>query len=382
DFVKFSGEDERTTWEHISQYIAQLGEIGNYEAFRVRLFSLSLTGTAFAWFSSLAPGSIMSWNQLERKFHDHFYSGNHEMKLADLASVRQGRDETVSQFMRRFKGIKNRCFNLSISEVDLAGLCFRGLKSSIREKIDNCDYYSVAQVHIRAEVAEGRMNKEKESFKTRRSNVHIVDYESDDSTDDDNDVYLAEFVWPANKKTVSYSSLKPIHKNRQEDIKFTFDVSKCDRIFDELHKFGYIKISHVIPPTEELRKRAYCKFHNSFSHATNDCNVFRRQVQSAINESRLKFHEMQVDETPFPVNTMELQQPKVLVRPHQAESTKGKNVVIGEERPSSKESVREVTYEKTADGKESFKVTVKSSGQGGQGLVATPELRAPGSSLL
>ncbi|TKC12033.1 hypothetical protein FA727_23650, partial [Robertmurraya kyonggiensis] len=48
DFVKFSGDDERTTWEHISQYIAQLGEIGNYEAFRVRLFSLSLTGTAFA----------------------------------------------------------------------------------------------------------------------------------------------------------------------------------------------------------------------------------------------------------------------------------------------------------------------------------------------
>ncbi|KAF8775871.1 hypothetical protein HU200_004133 [Digitaria exilis] len=42
---------------------------------------------------------------------------------------------------------------------------------------------------------------------------------------------------------------------------------------------------------------------------------------------------MQVDETPFPVNTMELQQPKVLVRPHQAKSTKGKNVVLGEERP-------------------------------------------------
>jgi len=28
DFVKFSGEDSRTTWEHISQYLAQLGEAG------------------------------------------------------------------------------------------------------------------------------------------------------------------------------------------------------------------------------------------------------------------------------------------------------------------------------------------------------------------
>jgi hypothetical protein len=59
DFVKFSGDDNRTTWEHISQYTAQLGEAGTYNSLQVRLFSLSLTGTAFAWFSSLAPNSII-----------------------------------------------------------------------------------------------------------------------------------------------------------------------------------------------------------------------------------------------------------------------------------------------------------------------------------
>ena len=26
DFIKFSGDDNRSTWEHISQYVAQLGE--------------------------------------------------------------------------------------------------------------------------------------------------------------------------------------------------------------------------------------------------------------------------------------------------------------------------------------------------------------------
>jgi hypothetical protein len=61
--------------------------------------------------------------------------------------------------------------------------------------------------------------------------------------------------------------------------------------------------------------------------------VFRRQVQSAINEGRLTFHEMQVDKTSFPINAMDLQQPKVLVQPHQAEATKGKNVVIEEAKP-------------------------------------------------
>jgi hypothetical protein len=88
-----------------------------------------------------------------------------------------------------------------------------------------------------------------------------------------------------------------------------------------------------MPPLDEIKRRAYCKFHNSYSHATNDCNVFRHQIQSAINEGRLMLHEMLVDKQPFPINTMELQQPKVLVRPHQAEATKGKSVMVGEAKP-------------------------------------------------
>jgi hypothetical protein len=57
-------------------------------------------------------------------------------------------------------------------------------------------------------------------------------------------------------------------------------------------------------------------------------------------------HEMQVDKEPFTINTMELQQPKVLVRPHQAEATKGKNVMVVEAKPNlrGKELTREVAY--------------------------------------
>jgi hypothetical protein len=47
DFVKFSGDDNRTTWEHSSQYTAQLGEAGTYNSLKVRLFSLPLIGIAF-----------------------------------------------------------------------------------------------------------------------------------------------------------------------------------------------------------------------------------------------------------------------------------------------------------------------------------------------
>jgi hypothetical protein len=43
--------------------------------------------------------------------------------------------------------------------------------------------------------------------------------------------------------------------------------------------------------SEQLKKHVYYKWYNSYYHATNDCNVFCRQVQSVINEGRLKFTE-------------------------------------------------------------------------------------------
>ena len=110
NFVKFRGDDDRTPWEHIDQYMLQLGKAGFYDALRICLFSLSLTGAAFSWFSSLALNFIQFWDQLERKLHDHFYNGNNEAKLTDLTSVRQGRDEPASDYFRRFKDIKKLMF--------------------------------------------------------------------------------------------------------------------------------------------------------------------------------------------------------------------------------------------------------------------------------
>jgi len=38
DFIKFNSDDNITNWEHISQYVAQLGEASSSNALRVCLF--------------------------------------------------------------------------------------------------------------------------------------------------------------------------------------------------------------------------------------------------------------------------------------------------------------------------------------------------------
>jgi hypothetical protein len=98
----------------------------------------------------------------------------------------------------------------------------------------------------------------------------------------------AELIWPAKAKS-SVRSHSHSHSTQKEKVKFTFNIAKCDKIFNELLKHGNIKLSHIILLVEELKGRIYCKWHGSFLHNTNDCVVFRWQIQSVINEGRLRF---------------------------------------------------------------------------------------------
>jgi hypothetical protein len=69
--------------------------------------------------------------------------------LIDLTSVKQGKDETVSNYLKRFKEVKNRCFNLSISDSDLANLAAKGLKYALRERLEGVNFYSLDSVLVR-----------------------------------------------------------------------------------------------------------------------------------------------------------------------------------------------------------------------------------------
>ena len=129
---------------------------------------------------------------------------------------------------------------------------------------------NVNQLLQRAVSAESRLKESRDAYKSNRHNVHVIDDVADFSNDENREVFPTKIKWPAENKMVTCPSLKPIHKNRGDEIKFTFGSSKCDRIFDELLKFDYIRINYTLPLAVVLKRKAYCKFHNSFSHATND----------------------------------------------------------------------------------------------------------------
>jgi hypothetical protein len=102
-----------STYEHANRFLAQCGEASATDALRVRLFPLSLSGLAFTWFSSLPYNSVHRWADLEKQFHKYFYSGIHEMKLSDPTAIKQKHEESVQDYIQRFRDVRTRCYSLA-----------------------------------------------------------------------------------------------------------------------------------------------------------------------------------------------------------------------------------------------------------------------------
>nr|CAE03289.2 OSJNBb0046P18.5 [Oryza sativa Japonica Group] len=127
------------------------------------------------------------------------------------------------------------------------------------------------------------------------------------------DAHLADLAFQAAAEWVRSKKVIPCQwvKSSGKEERYDFDITKADKIFGLLLREKQIQLpaGHTIPSDEELGKRRYCKWHNSGSHSTNYCKVFRQQIQAAIEGGKIKFDDskkpMKVDGNPFPDNMNE-----------------------------------------------------------------------------
>ncbi|KAH7833624.1 hypothetical protein Vadar_008193 [Vaccinium darrowii] len=104
--------------------------------------------------------------------------------------------------------------------------------------------------------------------------------------------------------------LKSVHPTSGKSKRvYTFDVTKAEAIFYQLVADKLIKFpqGHTLPELEELRGKEYYKYHNSWSHTTNNCIVFRNDIHDKIEQGEFKLETKEnrkvlgVDVNPFTV---------------------------------------------------------------------------------
>ena len=114
-----------------------------------------------------------------------------------------------------------------------------------------------------------------ESKKPFQKKINSVEYTANDESEEEQKT-VASAEWIQNSK-------KPVTClfGKKEPESYGFDITKANKIFDLLLSEGLIKLKpyHKIPSEEELKNIKYCKWHNATSHDTNECKVFRQQIQ-------------------------------------------------------------------------------------------------------
>ncbi|KAK1611613.1 hypothetical protein QYE76_035286 [Lolium multiflorum] len=205
EFSKFNGSEGSSSIEHVSRYLAQLGKISASDPLRVRFFAQSLTGPAFGWYTSLPPDSIRTWKQLEEQFYIQYHSETTEAGIADLAQVRQRRGETVSEYIQRFRNVKNRCYSARITEKEAVELAVSGLAAPIKDLVFQVEYNSLAHMAQKLTAYEQR-HPELYQDKFKRP-VGLVETDEFGDSAEDQEVAVAE--WARGAAPVTCTWVKP-----------------------------------------------------------------------------------------------------------------------------------------------------------------------------
>ncbi|XP_050916323.1 uncharacterized protein LOC127131446 [Lathyrus oleraceus] len=300
-FTKFVRDTTESTVKHVVRYLIEDEDMSHNESLRMKFFPSSLTKNAFTWFTTLPQNSIHTWNQLEGMFHEQFYMWKTKISLKELASVRRKFTEPIDDYLNKFRLLKARCFT-QILEHELVKMSAGGLDYSIRKKLNT--QYSRDMAQLADKVRQLERLKEEKARENKGKRVAYVDFRNDDegscheiSDFDDNEIDLAELTQgpPYACKVLAPSNGKnPVETKKSEKFPkktYTFDVTKCDEIFDSLVKDGQMIVppGAKVPPLEQRKKRGFCKYHGFLGHKTSQYFLFRDLVQNAIEEGTLKF---------------------------------------------------------------------------------------------
>lgn len=158
----------------------------------VRFFAQSLTGPAFGWYTSLPPDSVRTWKQLEEQFHVQYHSEATEAGIADLTQVRQKRGETVSDYIQRFRTVKNRCYSVRLTEKEAVDLAVVGLAAPIKDLAFQVEYNSLAHMVQKLTLYEQR-HPELYQDKFKRS-IGLVEADEVEDFAEDQEVAVAEWA--------------------------------------------------------------------------------------------------------------------------------------------------------------------------------------------
>ncbi|KAL4279033.1 hypothetical protein GQ457_03G015030 [Hibiscus cannabinus] len=138
---KFGGSPHEDARQHIRAFLEVCDSFRQQgvhaDVLKLKLFPYSLRDRARGWLSGVPAGSLESWTNLCRSFLMSYNPPNMHTQLRnDIASFRQGDDESMYECCDRYKGLLRKCTNHGFQDWTQVVMFYNGVNAPTRMMLD------------------------------------------------------------------------------------------------------------------------------------------------------------------------------------------------------------------------------------------------------
>ena len=217
----------------MAHFYSACGETALNDSLLIRQFVQSLKGAAFTWYTQLQPGSLHTWDDLQRAFLAQFVSSKRRVSIIDLAHTHQRPNESVNDFIMRWRSLSLQCPE-KLSEQSAVQMCANNLDPQVATYVGTAEPQNFDALVSKASNVERQLARQK-AIQPKREEIKRPNKKGES---------MATFV-RASPKPINGGNLnkgKDKQKERarrltlqeRKEKKYPFDVDDAQGIFDEL----------------------------------------------------------------------------------------------------------------------------------------------------
>ncbi|CAB4319825.1 unnamed protein product [Prunus armeniaca] len=282
-FDKFDGISS-SPHEHLAHFYSACGETSQSDALLVRQFVQSLKGSAFTWYTQLPPGSILTWDDMQKAFLAQFVSSKKKVSIMDLAQTTQKPGKNANDFIMRWRSLNLQCPE-KITEQSAVQMCYNNLIPDIATFVAIAEPQSFDALvskasNVERQIARQKSASQKNQFREKKNDKKSAKGES-----------LATFVKTEKKNDKGQSKDPPkrLTLKERKKVKYSFDDEDVEEIFDQLLASKGITLPESKRPAEANKTNdpKYCRYHRLISHTLKDCYILKDKIQELLNNGGL-----------------------------------------------------------------------------------------------
>ncbi|XP_061338064.1 uncharacterized protein LOC133284942 [Gastrolobium bilobum] len=251
-----------------------------------RIFAITLTGAAQAWFSTLPANSIGSFEEFRQKFLLNFATNKkHPKSEFALGKIRQQPGETLQKYLNRFKDAalqvpglqENVHVHLIVAGLDGAS---RLAKSVYKDPVRTLEEFRTRSKKYleleKMEIANAQPDEGKRASPRRRSPPPPPPAKGKERVE--------------HKKKDQRQRIPDMRDRIDRYDKYTPLNASHSQIWREVATTEMKKVERPCPIFDRggLDKSKYCVFHDGPGHTTNQCWDLRDAVEKFVRDGRLR----------------------------------------------------------------------------------------------